>query len=384
MTEEQVQEFNPDKLRQALKARAYKQTEFANRLGVVKSMVNGVLTGSKKPSPSFFQQVCEILDFPPEFFFQPTKTPLQPDTPIFFRRYSTTSEISIKASEQKLEWLVELLSEILMHITIPTPKLPNPSSSFAPATDRTDEIEFLATQCRALWGLGDGPIIDLVRFMELNGILVAKTNLGFDKIDAFSCWVNNKFPVVLLGNDKSCCARSRFDAAHELGHLILHRYVKSQDVLDKTSYKKLENEADRFASAFLMPSSSFPNEVYFEHLEYFIQLKKRWQVSIAAMIRRSKDTGRISTTKYERLYQQISMNRWRKNEPLDDELTPESPMLICKAVEMAIESGCLTSQALQNVLKVKMSEIEDLLNLQAGFLQQRNINSKVVSINLKK
>src|SRR4051794_24295279 len=110
-------------------------------------------------------------------------------------------------------------------------------------------------------GLGDGPIASVIALFETHGVVVTRFELGSDEIDAFSCWIKRR-PYVLLGSDKKSCCRSRFDAVHELAHLLLHRHIGQEDLERKGVRDRIETEANMFAGAFLLPRSSIMREFY--------------------------------------------------------------------------------------------------------------------------
>ena len=75
---------------------------------------------------------------------------------------------------------------------------------------------------REHWGLGKGPIDNLINIVQKNGIMVSKMQLRLNKLDAFSVWFDNK-PFVFLSSDKDTNVRIRFDIAHEIGHLLIQK-----------------------------------------------------------------------------------------------------------------------------------------------------------------
>jgi Zn-dependent peptidase ImmA (M78 family) len=99
-----------------------------------------------------------------------------------------------------------------------------------------------------------------------------------DNVEAFSFWSGLR-PFIFMASEKEAGVRLRYDLSHELGHLILHRWIEKSELEDKATLKEVEAEADRFAGAFLLPSTSFPNEVYTTRLDAFLPLKERWKVS---------------------------------------------------------------------------------------------------------
>ena len=145
-----------------------------------------------------------------------------------------------------------------------------------------------------------------------------------------------------MASDKESAARARFDVAHELAHLCLHKWVGTEEIENKDRLKEIEQEADHFAGAFLLPRKSFPNEVYSPRADSFIDLKARWKVSIQAMIYRAKDLGLFDEMQVTNLYKQISFKGWRKAEPLDkgaNAIPFEEPLLLKRMAELVFQSG---------------------------------------------
>ena len=165
----------------------------------------------------------------------------------------------------------------------------------------------------ALLGLGTGPIADIVLLMENNGIIVSRGELAAEYLDAYSQRpANSDHPIVFLGSDKASAARSRHDASHELGHLILHRNVDTKTIRNSTLFKLIEDQAHRFASSFNLPSRGFADQLWAPTLDAFLALKPHWKVAIAAMIMRCEQLGITNEDQSRRSW--INMNRrgWRK------------------------------------------------------------------------
>ncbi len=176
--------------------------------------------------------------------------------------------------------------------------------------------------------------------IESKGVVTCRYEIEGERIDAFSFW-NGERPFIFIASEKEAGVRVRFDAAHELGHLILHRWIEQEEISDPKILKRIEWEADRFAGAFLLPKKSFPNEFYTPRLDAFLDLKRRWGASIQAMVYRCKDLELIDDAQFTNLYKQISFRRWRAKEPLDDPnvIRIEQPRMLQKAALMLLESG---------------------------------------------
>jgi Zn-dependent peptidase ImmA (M78 family) len=110
-----------------------------------------------------------------------------------------------------------------------------------------------------------------VWLLENNGAVVVRDEFGTDDIDAFSQWRgdNSVPPFIILGLDKGCAARSRYDVTHELGHVVLHHKVDRARLEVKSEHRLLEQQAHWFAGAFLLPAAGWAREAYALSLDGF-------------------------------------------------------------------------------------------------------------------
>ena len=107
--------------------------------------------------------------------------------------------------------------------------------------------------------------------------------------------------------------RSRYDLAHELGHILLHRSVRKEAFVDKAVFRLIEQQAHRFAGSFLLPGSTFGAEFgRMPTLEYLTSLKAKWKVSIQFMIMRCAELDIISEHQKGRLFAGLSARGWRQ------------------------------------------------------------------------
>ncbi len=169
------------------------------------------------------------------------------------------------------------------------------------------EPESAARSLRSYWGLGEKPISNVIKLLESKGVRVFSLAEETRNVDAYSCWRNN-IPYIFLNTYKSA-ERSRFDALHELGHLVLHRHGKPQG-------REAEAEADQFASFFLMPYMDLLGNVprRITALNQLINFKKRWGVSVAALAYRLHKSGVLSDWQYRNFCIQINQE-YAQSEP---------------------------------------------------------------------
>ncbi|MEX2459010.1 MAG: ImmA/IrrE family metallo-endopeptidase [Actinomycetota bacterium] len=196
--------------------------------------------------------------------------------------------------------------------------------------DGPDQIEMLAQEVRRQWGLDAGPVADVAALMEGHGVLLARPLLATRQVDAFSVAFEDH-PVVLLGADKGKRDRSRFDAAHELGHLVMHGPDYPQ--------AEAERQAQQFAAALLMPQRDIRNELPARvDWNRLLALKGRWGTSIASLLYRARTLRVMKEPEYIRASKGLSARGWRVDEP-GNLGPPEAPRLLSEAVRLAEEAG---------------------------------------------
>ncbi len=192
-------------------------------------------------------------------------------------------------------------------------------------------------------------------------------------LDAFSTWdaVDGR-PYVVLGSDSQSAFRTRFNVCHELGHLILHKGVSPAEFKDRSNFKLIEAQADRFAAAFLAPASTFSPEIAIPSLEAFRVLKPRWRLSIKMMIRRAQDLNVIDREEARRLYINYNRRRWNHQEPLDEETEVEKPRLVRRMFEAIVDNDILEPSQIVADLPFNREDIEQLASLPFGYLDEES------------
>jgi Zn-dependent peptidase ImmA (M78 family)/DNA-binding XRE family transcriptional regulator len=321
--------FIPQRLVEARMVLQISRAELARALNLTGQAIGYYETGERRPDMSILSRIAEELQQPVSFFLRSGQQLEGNLGTRFFRSIGTRSNKINNALDVKAKWLRELLCTISKEIRFPNPNLPSIPPSRG-ASYSFDEIENIATSLRRHWGLGDGPILNIIALFETYGITITRFELGSDVIDAFSCWIGRR-PYVFLGSDKRSCCRSRFDAAHELGHLLMHGDIAQEDIEDKKTRDRIEREANLFAGAFLIPRNSLLREFYSTRVPHIKGLKERWKVSMQALAHRAKEIGIIDELQYISFRKQISFHNWTKGEPLDDQIPLEQPQLLLRS-----------------------------------------------------
>lgn len=326
----EITRFNNARLSQARIARGLTKTQLAELTGITKQSISNYENGKQVPRPDYIDVLAERLGVTLSFFQKDSI--FYSDKSIFFRSHRGLAQREWSRAEIKLQWFEELFLYFTEFIDFVPQNIPDSfdvSNHIGKVTQ--EEIEEIAIACRKYWGLGLGPISNMVRLLENNGVLIIKMPLDVKEEDAFSQWQNdNKTPVVVMVADQPSACRDRFSIAHELGHLILHKNLKITDA----NLSLIEEQANMFASAFLLPAASYLREFRYPTLEILKILKERWKVSIKAQIFRCKELRLINENSARNFYVNIAKRKWTKIEPLDNEIPAEEPKVIRETLKI--------------------------------------------------
>ncbi|XXY16013.1 ImmA/IrrE family metallo-endopeptidase [Sorangium sp. So ce216] len=270
-----------------------------------------------------------------------------------------------------MDWLSQISSYTFEFIEAPAVNFPSVTMPADISSIPGDDIEALAVEARRFWKLGDGPISNILWLVENNGAVVSRIHLDADTLDGLSVWVGDR-PYIVVTAGKESAARSRFDVAHELGHLLMHRHIDQAQVNSASGFKLIEQQAHRFASAFLFPQKSFALEAYPVTLDRFVELKRKWRTSVAMMMQRSADLGMVNEEQHRRLWRKYNWEQWRNCEPLDRELPIELPRLLQRSFDVILREGVQARADVLSRLALPASDIEKLAGLPHKYLSEES------------
>lgn len=328
-----------------------------------------------KITPQFDKLVSlsQVLNFPIEFFFQNDSIAMEIGSS-YFRSLMKTPKKYRTEQKTKVQLFAKLFSVISEYVDFPKLDLPTDIETY-------DSPEEAAQYIRYYWKLGDKPIQNVIKLLEAKGIIVTTFDTNTPDIDAFSQFFRlngEKQFFIAYSNNKESAARINFDLAHELGHILLHTWNEDLEDCSREEFKQKEKEANEFAAAFLLPKESFIKDVRFfpTEISHYIELKKKWRVSIGAMIHRSCELGIISMNQYQYMIRTMSAKGMRTSEPLDNILEIPYPRLMKDALELLIENDYFTKQELLEEfstlgLPMEKSELEKLFALKKGFFDEK-------------
>lgn len=369
--------FIGDRLREAREARGISGIALADMLGVTRQAVSQYETGSATPAPDVLDRISRVLNIPERFFWRPIqRTPLGT---IFYRSFAAATKTARTRAERRYGWLREIVYHLEEFIELPAPEFPDAAAN--PLTLANRDIEKIAEEVRKEFGLGAAPVPNMVAVLENRGAVVSRFDIGAEALDAFSEWAEGEArPYFILSAEKDSAVRSRLDAAHELGHMVLHRYVPKALLLNKETFALVEAQAFRFAGAFLLPEREFSDDFFYPTLGELRRLKEKWGVSMSAALMRCQDLELLPENEITRLWVALNRSGWRKREPLDDELEPEQPRVVRDSVELLVEERVRTRAELRDALPFNPRDFEALAGLPPNFLDDEPLPAPVIEL----
>ena len=332
--------FTPSRLTVARNRRGLSKTALAKLVGLTARSISAYESGDTVPTADTLASLADALAFPSAFFSMPDidePVPAGASFRVLTRMTAGQRDSALAAGAIA----IQLSGWIDQRFDLPDVRVPDL---------RGYEPEAAAEALRAHWDLGQRSIRNMVHVLEAHGVRVFSLAEECAEVDAFSFWRNDR-PFVFLNTMKSA-ERSRFDAAHELGHLTLHRHGGPRG-------RAAEHEADQFASGFLMPRGTvLATAPRVPSLRRLVELKKNWNVSVAALAHRLHAVGVLSEWHYRQLCIDMNQRGYRKREP---EGTQRETSQVLSKVLKALRAEGITKQAIAKELGLPAEEVETLV-----------------------
>lgn len=377
-----MMKFNPLRLSEARLACGMTMASLSERIGVSRQAVSIFEKGAKCPTHENIEKIARVLDVDLAFFYTPSRKIKEMTTPSHFRSFKTAAKRSRTKAMIQEAWFAEFSQHLLSKISYPGAKVYQSNSlDFSLLT--SDDIEDIAMRTRQYWGLGAGPLSNLTRLLENNGILVAQLSLD-RTTQAFSNWRGDLAYIVTEQGASN--ARHRFNLAHELGHLVMHTSVSDADHEDDELVNIKENQANYFSSAFLFPKKAFLQEFTSCSMDALISLKRRWGISIAAITVRARALGLISENQSVYIFKQLAGSPGgRKLEPLDKETPRESSKLISEMIDFLVKHERITADEIKSLLPLPISRLVEMSGKPEEYFKPVDrSSSNVISFQLRR
>ena len=336
--------MNPSRLALARKRRGLTKVALAGRVDLTARSLSSYESGAARPSPETVEALADALRFPVSFFSRPDLEELPADG-ASFRALKSMTAGQRAAALAAGALAVELNQWIEARFRLPSADLPDL---------RDHEPEDAARVLRVDWGIGVLPIGNMVHLLESQGVRVFSLAERAKQVDAYSLW-HSGTPFVFLNTMKTP-EHGRMDAAHELGHLVLHRHGGTRN-----RGRDIEKDAQRFGAAFLMPEESIRSLVrrpWLPTMPQLIQLKHNWKVSVAALARRLHALGLLSEWSYRGV--NVELSRYgRSREPggIDERETSQ----VFEQVFRALKQRGIPKSSVARDLGLHVGDLEVLI-----------------------
>ncbi len=333
--------FNPDMLKLARDVRELTQAELADKSGLTQALISklehGLIT---QPGDEVVISLTKTLRFPHEFFYQSEKA-------LGFPHFHYRKRAKLKAKPLariraainiRRMHIAKLLRSYEDDVLKPIPQFDLDETGLTP--------EKLADRMREYWMLPRGPVDNVVETIEQAGGIIVLVRFGTDLLDGIS-FRSEGLPPIFVMNNQVPGDRFRFSLAHELGHMIMHGIPDDDE--------KMENEAHRFAAAFLMPPSEIKPYLAGEKISAFGRVKAYWKVSIKALIRRSFDLKLITPSQYK--FYSIQYNKsFGRGEPVPLEV--ERPSRLRQIIDYHTDALGYSAADLARLLACTVEDVE--------------------------
>lgn len=345
-----MEKFNHYMLTLARDSRGLTQAELASQLGIMQGTLSKYETGFQEPPADVVAALSDTLGYPQAFFYEVGRPYGLP--PFHYRRRK-------KLSAKSLARIVAEMNIRRIHLTKLLVSFNWKTNVFIPEIDPDEyrgrgkgalTMEDAARSLREMWMLPPGPIENVVQIIEDNGGIVIPCDFGSDLIDAMSQRIEG-LPVLFFVNVNAPADRVRLTLAHELGHMVLHTITVKSD-------EEMEDEADAFAGAFLLPADEIRPQLRRFDLRQLANLKRYWKVSMAALAVRADRLMLITPYQSKMFWIEMGKLGYRKREP--NEPPKEHPKLLRQMISFHMKKLGYSVSEMAKLLHLRVSEFQEM------------------------
>ncbi|WP_338554104.1 XRE family transcriptional regulator [Paenibacillus sp. KS-LC4] len=362
----------------------YSRKELSEKLGVTEQAVWQYENAYTSPKMQIVNELKRIFQVKSKYFYtedmlENNMTSANIDLSNIAYRSKVLNVISKTQAEAKhvefLDVFVNYLTTKLSYPTLKMIKLRNEVIAYLNHTedDRAAQINHVALLARQRLELSKTNNDDLMFLIEKSGVFVFEKAIG-EEIDAYSLWTLDDRPYIILGNMKRSAVRRNFDIAHELGHLLLHYRMEFTN-LDRKEHKLIENEANMFAGALLLPEDEFTTDMqdvsHPTNPDDYLDLKKKWKTSLQVLGYRAANLGIIQPKDHRNFYAALHRKGYLELEPLDNVIPIQKPMKMKTIIDFVSKKGVIDiGRMLENDWKAEIPFFHQLTGIDASFFNQ--------------
>jgi Zn-dependent peptidase ImmA (M78 family)/DNA-binding XRE family transcriptional regulator len=307
-------DINPEMVTLARESRGLTQTEAAGLLGISQARLSKIEAGLLLPVPGdLVSKMAQDFHYPEQFFTLKDRVLGSGTSEYFHRKRRATSARVLRQIYAELNTVIINISRLLRSVEIDD-EIPH----FDPDEWTPTEI---AQFVRSQWHLPSGPVGNVVDAIENAGGIVVACDFGTPHVDAISRCVLG-LPRIFFVNSNLPGDRQRLTLAHELGHVVMH----------SLPHEDMEQQAYQFAAEFLMPKDAIKAQFSRVDIPRLAAMKPYWKVSMAALLMRARDLGKISPRMERDLWMKLSKAGYKTREPADLDIPREEPRLLNEVI----------------------------------------------------
>ncbi len=294
----------------AREARGLSQADLAEMIGMSATNLSKIERCDIGINDEVVEIIAEKTNFPIHFFRQ--EGDIVPEN-LNYRKRDIVAQKLITPIHAQVNIIRKHIHFLTMALNIIKPNVPVLEVS------EIQTPQNIAIKLRKLWNVNTPIIEDLSKLIESNGIVISSFPFGTDRVDSRSILTDDKFPIIFF-NQSLLGDRQRFTLAYELGQLIMH----SSSIVPLE--RNVSNEANAFAAEFLMPATEiikdFKDGITIPLLG---ELKRKWKVSMVALLYRADDLGMVTANQKRYILQQFNQLHIRRREPMELDVPKEEP-----------------------------------------------------------
>ncbi len=264
-------------LRRLRTDRGISQAALAKAAGLSRVGYALIEAGKSEPRPNNLQAIARVLDVPLRELVSPARE---------LRRVRFRSIKKLKSRTAVLAGVAKTIEDFGELERL----LDLPSRDLLQGMDMAGTPAEAAARVRAAFALDDSePVRDICGLLEARGVKVIPRPVASDAFFGLSVAVEDGGPAVVVNTwDRIPVERWIFTAAHELGHLVLHR--SAYDVRATEERHEEEDQANQFASHFLLPEKGFRKEwdeaAGLDPIDRILKVKRIFHVSYRTILYR--------------------------------------------------------------------------------------------------
>lgn len=347
--------FNKDILRTVRQARGKSQSRLAQEAGISQAAISKIEAGLiSEPAEDVIDKLAAAVGFPRSIFFEPDRSfglPISLHGNAMYRRKASTGNRVLEKLEAdlniRLMHIRRLLAATDLEAQLPLPALD---------VDEYDgNVELIAEMVRRTWLIPNGPLHDLTSYIERAGIIVVECDLSTIGVDGLTIRSLGAPPCIFI-DQTAPGDRQRFTLAHELGHLVMHSVPSP----------KMEDEANLFASALLMPRRDIrPYLLGKITIQKLASLKPIWRVSMASLLMCCQAMSVVTDAQAQYLWRQMSAMGLRRAEPESIAVAREPTRVLSEIVDLHLHDLDYSVSDLAEMLHIYPAELSALYSVRA-------------------